>query len=235
MNQIARTNNVSIWAVAAAEGAGNRIQGQALKYKDGGRYLIGREATEAPKDLALVVTDLKMVWLRRDGGKIVESIEIFPGDRPIARDDLGHVDKSQWSIGNFGNAEDPWSLCKYMYGYDRDTAQSYTFISETKGGSVAITKLAAEIARVQSKHPGASPVVELDWADFGSRTRPNFKIIDWKRGEERAVGENSPTQAQDEAMAPEPKPAIEPPRERGTATITSSNSYVDPFDDPIPF
>lgn len=73
-----------------------------------------------------------------------------------------------------------------MYLVDPLTAEAYTFSTSAFGGRAAVNDLADQIQRMRFAQPGAVPVVELRAAPmltrFGRKSRPWFKVIEWRRG-----------------------------------------------------
>jgi hypothetical protein len=211
-----------MWEQAAAENAGNYIQGDVIRFRDG-RYYIGKEGRAAPEGMRLAVVDLRSCWVRWEGGRPAEQVEQSPGSRLITREELRFLNESEWDAGLDGEPRDPWQDSRYLSLIDSKTAASYTFITATWGGRSAIAALSDQIARAQRAHSGALPIVELKWTEmptqYGRKTKPLFEVVDWRRG----PGADS---------AP-PAPPAAPGRSRGSTTIESGRKA--PIDDNIPF
>jgi hypothetical protein len=210
----------TMWEQAAAENAGNYIQGDVIRFRDG-RYYIGKEARAAPEGMRLAVVDLRSCWVRWEDGRPAEQVEQSPGSRVITREELGFLNESEWDAGLDGEPRDPWQDSRYLALIDPKTAASYTFITATWGGRSAIAALSDQIARAQRAHPGALPIVELGFTEmptqYGRKTKPAFKVTGWNRG------------AGPEADSPPSAPG----RARGSTTIESGRKA--PIDDDIPF
>jgi hypothetical protein len=225
MGEIVRTGAgaLTAWEQAAAENAGNYIQGDSIRFRDG-RYFIGKEGRAAPEAMRLVVADLRSVWVRWENGRPAEQVEQRPGERLITLKELGFLHENEWEEGLDGSPQDPWQDSRYLGLVDPKTAASYTFITATRGGRSAIAALSDQIARAQRAHLGALPIIELRWVEmptqYGRKTKPLFEVVDWRRGE-----------------GAEPPPPSAPERARGQMTIESGRRAMssNPIDDDIPF
>jgi hypothetical protein len=225
MDEIVRTSfgALTTWEQAAEENAGNYIQGDSIKFRDG-RFYIGKEGRAAPDGMRLAVTDLRECWVRWENGRPAQHIERSPGTPRIKREELGYPDETEWEVGIDGRPQDPWQDARYLYLVDPKTAAIYTFTTATWGGRSAVAQLGDQIARAQRAHPGALPIVKLKWAEWPTRharkTKPLFEIVDWRRSE----GAETP-------------PPSAPERQRGSVTIESGRRAParQEIDDEVPF
>jgi hypothetical protein len=66
------------------------------------------------------------------------------------------------------------------------------------GGRGAVADLGDQIQRVRFTNPGAVPVVELCAAPmptkFGRKSRPIFKVVEWRKGGSLVEGDEPPLQ-----------------------------------------
>jgi hypothetical protein len=205
------------WADAAVEAAERMIRGTLLKFADW-RWSAGKEASPVKDGTKLVAVGTLALWQRWENGKPVEIIVRQPGKRLPDRDELGHLDESQWEKGPDGEPKDPWQNTRLVYLVDPRTAEAFTFSTSSWGGRGAVTDLGDQIARMRSVYPDAVPVVELRSAEmptkFGRKSKPVFKVVSWKT-----------------ADAGEPAPAE---RELAVAEATQTVSHRE-MDDEIPF
>ena len=97
-----------------------------------------------------------------------------------------------WEIGPDGKPKDPWQNTRFVYFVDPVSAEVFTFSTSSWGGRQAVNDLAEQIQRVRYGKPGASPLVELHaepWlTKFGRKSKPFFKVIDWRGGGPRNGG-----------------------------------------------
>jgi len=124
-------------------------------------------------------------WLE---GRPVEYLMRQPGKKLPDRSELGDDDKRDWEAGPDGKPKDPWQNTRFMYFVDPTTGEEYTFSTSTWGGRGAVSDLADQIQRARNTSPGVVPLVELRAAPmltrFGKKSRPFFKVIDWRRNDE---------------------------------------------------
>jgi hypothetical protein len=217
-NNLATMQTDDGWGDAAAENTERIIKGMLLKFGDW-RWTTGKEGTEVEKGTELAALSTAAGWVKWANGKPIEYRMREEGRRLPERDELGDLDQSEWEIGPDGNRKDPWQNTRFVYLIDPTSAEAYTFSTSSWGGRQAVADLAEQIQRMRCGRPGAVPVVELDAAPmptkFGTKSKPFFKVIDWRGGEPRNGG--GPTPA-----------LVENPNH--TPTVTSKA-----LDDEIPF
>jgi hypothetical protein len=215
------------WGDAAAENVERVIKGTLLKFADR-RWTTGKEGTEVKKGTALVALSTAIGWVKWANGKRIEYRMRQEGRRLPNRNELGDLDDSEWEVGPDGNPKDPWQLTRFVYLVDPITAELYTFSISSWGGRQAVADLGEQIQRMRCGRPGAVPVVELDVAPmptkFGIKSKPFFKVIDWRGGEPRAI----------EPPGGEPRNGASAPalveNKTNASTVTSKA-----LDDEIPF
>ena len=173
------------WGDAAAENAERVIKGTLVKFFDW-HWTKGKEGTEVEEGTTLVALGTAAAWVKWYGGKPVEYIIRQPGKKLPDRDELGDLDKTKWELGPDGQPKDPWQNTRFVYLVDPLSAEAYTFVTASWGGRQAVNDLAEQIQRVRYARPGASPLVELHaepWmTKFGRKSKPCFKVIDWRGG-----------------------------------------------------
>jgi hypothetical protein len=179
------------WDDAATENAERVIKGTLLKFADW-NWTKGTEGTNVEKSTALVALSTVAAWVRWVDGKPVEYRMRQPGEQLPDRDELGDLDESAWEQGPDGNPKDPWQNTRFVYLIDPVSAEAYTFSTSSWGGRQAVNDLAEAIQRMRYGRPGASPVVELHAAPmttkWGKKSKPFFKVVDWRGGEPRNEG-----------------------------------------------
>jgi hypothetical protein len=171
------------WSDAANEAAERTIRGTLLKFADW-RWTAGKEATPLKDGTRLVALATAAMWVRWEDGKPVEYRVREPGKRLPYRDELSHLDESEWEEGPNGEPIDPWRNTRLVYLVDPQTAEAFTFSTSSWGGRGAVCDLGDQIARMRKAHPNAVPIVELRSAEmptkYGRKSKPVFKVIGWK-------------------------------------------------------
>jgi hypothetical protein len=182
------------WSDAATESAERVIRGALLKFTDW-NWTKGKEAIKVEDGTSLVAIDTAAGWVKWAGGKPVEYRMRQPGRRLPERDEVGDLDQRYWEAGSDGRLRDPWQSTRFLYLVDPLSAEAYTFSTSSLGGRGAISDLAEQIERVRFARPGAVPVVELHAAPMqtkhGRKSRPFFKVVDWRGGGDTAVSESA--------------------------------------------
>jgi hypothetical protein len=192
------------------------ITGSLLKFID--RDYFADKTEKLPEGTTLVVTGVVTAWVKWEDGKPEHRIT-HAGQAHPDRDDLPDQDESLWEIDTkfTGKPRDPWRDARYVYLIDPRTGRGFSFVTDTKGGRVAVGDLKNAIANVRRARPGVVPLVRLGWkmmsTQFGPRPRPAFEVLEWRGG-----GSN------DEAPRP-----IEP-NKRGAIAHRKEE-----FEDEIPF
>jgi hypothetical protein len=171
------------WDDAAAEASERVLRGTLLKFSDW-NWTRGKEAAAIEKGTKLVALGAAAAWVRWVGGKPVEYRMRQDGKPLPDREELGNTDATAWEAGPDGKPRDPWQSTRFVYLVDPDSAEAFTFSTSSWGGREAVINLGDAIARMRSAHPKALPVVALEAAPmhtrFGRKSKPVFKIVDWK-------------------------------------------------------
>jgi hypothetical protein len=187
MSNFPTTQTDDSWDHAAAESTHRIIRGTLLKFRNG-NWSRGKEGTNLNEGTRLVALDTAAAWVKWSDGKPIEYRLRQPGHRLPDRDDLGDGDKRYWGTGGDGKPIDPWQNTRFVYFVDLATGEEYTFSTSTWGGRSAISDLADQIQRERYSRPGVVPVVELRAAQmltkFGTKSKPFFKVINWRRTDE---------------------------------------------------
>jgi hypothetical protein len=164
-------------------GGAHALRGTLLRFHDW-NWTVGKEASPVEKGKRLVATGTTSAWVKWANGKPTE-YRMKPAGKPMPnRETLGDTDEAQWEKGPDGKPRDPWQSSRFVYLLDPDTAEAFTFSTSSFGGREAVINLGDAIARMRTAHPHALPVVELQAAAmptrFGRKSKPIFKIMDWK-------------------------------------------------------
>jgi hypothetical protein len=183
------------WRDAAAEANARVLRGTLLKFADGG-WSRGREGVVVEKGSTLAAIGTAAGWVRWANGKPVE-YKMREAGKPLPdREELGDLDQTKWEIGPDGKTpRDPWQSTRFVYLVCPDTAEAFTFSTSSWGGREAVINLGDAIARMRCAHPNATPIVALEAGPmvtrFGRKSKPVFRIVDW-----RSVGGEAQAQAQ---------------------------------------
>lgn len=181
------TNDVTIrddgWDDAAAETNERILRGTLLKFSDW-NWSRGKEAQPLQRGTRLVALATAAAWVRWKDGKPVEARVREPGKKLAERDELGDADEALWEKSPDGRARDPWQNTRLVYLVDPNTAEAFTFSTSSFGGREAVINLGDQVARMRMAHPNITPVVSLEAAPmitrFGKKSKPVFRIVDWK-------------------------------------------------------
>jgi hypothetical protein len=190
------------WANAAAEAESRLIQGDLVLFTDW-QWTRGSEKASIEKGTKYIAVGIRSAWVRWENGKPVEyRTADHPGRHLLpSRETLGYLDKSQWELDARGDPKEPWANTRYVYLLDPVTAEMLTYSTHTVGGRRGTEDLAMAIMRMRREHPGVTPVAALDAAamptQHGRKSRPVFKIVDWKFPAAKVV-EAAPTSMNDE-------------------------------------
>jgi hypothetical protein len=184
------------WGDAAAEASERMIRGTLLKFADW-RWTTGKEATPIADGTKLVALATVAMWVRWEDKKPAEYRMRESGRRLPDREELGHNDESQWDKDLSGEPQDPWRNTRLVYLVNPSTAAAFTFSTSSWGGRGAVVDLGDQISRMRSVHADAVPIVELHAAEmptkYGRKSRPVFKIVEWKTAD---AGEPAPAERQ---------------------------------------
>src|SRR5262249_24572648 len=171
------------WGDAAAENAERLIKGTLLKFADW-IWSKGKEGTRVEEGTTLIALYTTAAWVKWSDGKPVAYKIRQSGKRLPERSEVGDDDARDWEAGSDGKPKDPWQNTRFVHLVDPITDEEYTFSTSTWGGRGAVTDLADQIQRERYARPGVVPVVELRAAPmltrFGRKSRPLFKIVDWR-------------------------------------------------------
>jgi hypothetical protein len=227
------------WGAAAAENAARVIKGTLLKFSDW-RWTKGKEGIEVKNGTQLVALSTAAGWVKWANNKPVEYRMREPGRALPERQELGDLDQSEWEIGPNGEPKDPWQNTRFVYLIDPLTAEAYTFSTPNWGGRQAVNDLAEQIQRKRYGRPGAVPLVELQaephQTKYGRKSKPVFKVIDWRSGAPR--GENAIEDISSNEDHSAPALAGRASAFAGAApalTAAASTETASAFDDEIPF
>jgi hypothetical protein len=182
---LAIVNTTDGWGDAAAENAERVLKGTLLKFSDW-TWSKGKEGTKVPEGTRLVALGTVAAWVKWKDGKPAEYKIREAGARLPDREELGDTDEGDWEAGPDGGPKDPWQNTRFVHLVDPLSAELYTFTTSSWGGRGAVSDLGDQIQRVRYANPGAVPVVELSAAPmqtkFGRKSKPLFKVVEWKKG-----------------------------------------------------
>ena len=167
----------------ATETSNRVIKGALLKCVDGIWTVDGLPAPKTPL-LALSTGTILQRWENQKPG---EPIWKRPGQPFPDVDDLNaEIPESEWEESPIdGSPKPPWQLQLVVYLLAEATAERFTYANGTYGAKIAVGDLKT---RVGDKRfmcgQGVLPIVELSSKPmktrFGSKLRPEFKIVGWR-------------------------------------------------------
>lgn len=192
--------------------------------------------------LELLIPATKEVLQMWKGGK-ADVIDALPLPDPDLLNSA--IPISEWEPGMNGEPTPPWRHTVVAYGIDPIGAGTYTYVSATIGGHIAVDQLNDAIDTMKMlRGEQVMPLVRLTdrpmKTKFGLKSRPHFEIIGWRtRGNGAALSSSPPPlqlaneAAPPAASEPTPEPAAaaghvpvaetKPPEGRtpGKRTVTS--------------
>jgi hypothetical protein len=95
------------------------------------------------------------------------------------------IPRSEWELDLNGEPRPPWQITYVIYLISEKDAERYTFANWTTGARIAYETLVSKVSGMRAMR-GAHvvPVVELSSKPmktrFGTKMRPDFKIIEWR-------------------------------------------------------
>lgn len=169
------------------------IIGKLLKFTKGD-YTAGQENEEVAENTRLVANmDTFLIgwqkWL--DDKPSGEEMGLLKDSyTPPRRDELGDTDQEKWGVGPDGNVRDPWQFTNRVIlkkpGKSKNGEGLFTFITGSRGGIGAMTRLCQAYGEEMRAHPDENPVVTLGvgsyvHSDFGKIKFPIFSIVGWEK------------------------------------------------------
>ena len=198
-NEIAKTENYD----ALDREIGNNIDGEPLRFKDGG-FTRGFDKLDVPEGSRFLMHPASTSdgFIKWEDGKPVEfKIRELnnPSQFPIFRDTLDEQDESQWPDG-----KDPWTFTMMIAMRDEDGI-TVTFSTSSVGGIRAVRKVLRDWRLVRDKHRGLVPIVTLGVDSYEHKVHrttvefPVFTIVDWATWD----GEEAPKLTKSEQLKEE--------------------------------
>jgi hypothetical protein len=156
------------------------IRGTSIKFKDG-KYYNFADLIDT-KNKAYVVIDRLEGWQRLQKDNPPAYLIRLPGQ---PRAERPYVDQKDWPLNLNNVPEHPWRMTLYLY-LMAQTGETSTFWSSTIGGRIAVDALSEQIGFMRRVRPDAVPVVALAAKEMptqygGTKPRPHFEILGWRR------------------------------------------------------
>jgi hypothetical protein len=82
---------------------------------------------------------------------------------------LGDLNEAEWQIGLDGRPQEPWGHWMCLVLQNTDTAELFTFTTNTTTGRRAVGNLLRHYDRMRKTHPDTYPVVRLKTGGFNHR------------------------------------------------------------------
>jgi hypothetical protein len=166
---------------------GNVIKGDILKCSQG-HWLVGTESTPLEAGARRVVVGTFARWIRWGYGDDGRMQPVDHRDRVDGRlPELEELPEHDATVaGPDGKPRPAWSLNRYLYLVDRDTAATSTYITSAWKGREAVVSLANQIAQKRVAHPGTCPIIEFGSVPgkgkYGTYMRPVLRVVGWVGG-----------------------------------------------------
>jgi hypothetical protein len=156
-----------------------------LKYVKG-TFVFGIDGDELPLGTELVphMEEIKIGWLKWQGGEVVEANMALWAAGHAYREDLGDLDQDLWDVDDDGKAIDPWSETATVPFKNSRTGEEFTFSTSSGGGRQAVAKLVYAWRHGVTQGKTGLPVVAIGsdtykHKKFGPVHFPVFKIARW--------------------------------------------------------
>jgi hypothetical protein len=206
------------------------VRGSLLRFKDPDFLVNGSD--HLPEDVTqFTVVSMTTCWTRWWNEQPTHVVT-QPGQQHPRRDELGDLDEKLWQKGKDGTKTDPWADTRHLVLVHDGSAATFTFVTSTTGGRIAISELKDAIKLRRRARPRSYPIVALETMTmktrFGDRLRPHFRIVDWHEGEEPAPAAAPPTR-------PKPPQAMRIPASEIIGAVRGELTTAEVLDDDIPF
>jgi hypothetical protein len=138
-----------------------------------------------PSPLVALSTTTCLQRFPKDGGP-PETIAKAAGEKlPNPADLNAKIPETEWATGLDGKPRPPWAKNWVVYLLDPKTAEVFTFINSTAGARIAVERLEERVRTMRALRGDAVvPIVELTHVpmktQWGTKKRPEFKILDWR-------------------------------------------------------
>jgi hypothetical protein len=158
------------------------IKGTILRYVDG--KWSDADGLQPPEPLiAMGTTECLQRW---SNGKPTEVV-MKRGDEALSDlDELNNkIPVEEWENGPDGKPRAPWVRQAVAYFVDPVSAEAFTYLNSTWGARIAVERLAERVANMRRLRGAAAlPLVKLESrpmkTKFGTKQRPEFKIVEWR-------------------------------------------------------
>jgi hypothetical protein len=211
------------------------IQGSLIKCVDGA-WKTGDGLSIPPGTQLLVLTTTSIVQCWRDQLP-VDTIVKEPGKPLPDVDELNSkIPAKEWELDLSGQPRPPWQQQEVVYLLDQTTAEKFTFASGTVGARIAVSNLRERVQMMRAlRGDNVIPIVELAnkpmKTRFGSKLRPEFKIVEWAEFSAGLTRDVTPQIEQ------QPKPAenTSPQKKKTKLRKVQPPTTAEELDDGIPF
>jgi hypothetical protein len=172
-------------AFAASE-APNQILGKLLRFSKGD-YVADKTEVPVGTELVAAVDALVVGWVRWEGKTQVERRlgRVSDGFREPQREELGHLDESQWEMDSDGRASDPWQKTRYLPLKRISDGELFTLTLSARGRSgETIGRLVGAYGRSRNR-ADAYPIIRLgvdayEHKTYGRIKFPILPIVGWR-------------------------------------------------------
>jgi len=169
----------------------SRIVGHLLKFTKFGEFVAGQDNVKIPLGTKMIahMGQLLTGWQRWYDNKPVEQVMGLTSEafKVPKREELGHLEKSEWEIDDNGKERDPWQRTIMLILKDVDSDEVYTFSTSSNGGLRSLIEMTQKkYAPHRRMQPDEYPILELGYGSydhpnkqFGEIRYPTFKIVGW--------------------------------------------------------
>jgi hypothetical protein len=186
----ATTGGTNPFLAFAASESGQDIIGKLIKFSKGD-YLCEKAEVPSGSEFLAAVDALVVGWQRWVGKQPIERRlgRLADGFREPEREELGHLDESQWELDSEGRPQDPWAKVRYLPMKRLVDGELFTLTMNGKGRSgEAIGRLCGAFGR--SRHSSDHfPIIRLgveayEHKVYGRIKYPALPVVGWRPRQE---------------------------------------------------
>ena len=168
-----------------------QLEGNLLTFSDKEFYVgSGRSKEKLALGTRMIALRAEAGWKRWEDGRVAEFVTEIGGRYPT-RGQLGFLDQDLWPYGPGGTPADVWQDSREVTLLQESDYSQFVFCTSSGGGRTAVDALARSMANARRLRPGQYPIIELAWQSmntrFGTKAKPNLKIVDWWRPETPSI------------------------------------------------
>jgi hypothetical protein len=168
-----------------------QLEGSLLTFSDKEFYVgSGRSKEKLTLGTRMIALRAEAGWKRWESGRVAEFVTEIGGRYP-RRDQLGFLDQDLWPYGPGGTPADVWQDSREVTLLRESDYSQFVFCTSSGGGRTAVDALLRSMVNARALRPGQYPIIELAWqlmnTRFGTKAKPDLRIVDWWRPETPSI------------------------------------------------